>query len=228
MIYRSQELPLAVVVLEDTPLMADHLLAVLREWDRPTQVRLCTTMAEGLDAVRSSDIDLLIADLHLPDGLGTEVISLLRQTQPEAQSIVLSALNQKTLVLEAIKLGASGYIHKEDDAIDIIQGCEEILAGGSPMSVSIARLVIESLQAPASGTNAYEPSEAEESIHLTARESEVLNAISRGYKNSEIAKLLGISPQTIPVHVRNIYTKLEVRSRTEAVFEARRLGLLDE
>lgn len=208
--------------------MADHLQRVLREWDRPTQVRLCTTVAEGLAAVRSSDIDLLIADLHLPDGVGTEVISLLRQTQPEAQSIVLSALNQKTLVLEALKVGASGYIHKEDDAIDIIQGCEEILAGGSPMSVSIARLVIEALQAPASNMAADKTGEATDSIHLTGREAEVLNAISRGYKNSEIAELLGISHQTIPVHVRNIYNKLEVRSRTEAVFEARRLGLLDE
>jgi len=203
--------------------MAAHLMEVLKLWERAPDIRLCETVAQSIELIKLESIDLLIADIHLPDGVGIEAITYLRSYQPQAQSIVFSALNERTVVLEAIKQGASGYIHKEDQAADILSACEEVLAGGSPMTASIARLVIESLQG---SVGTARPENSASDIHLTPRENDVLNALSRGFTNNEIAELLSISQQTIPVHVRNIYRKLAVKSRTEAVFEARKLGLL--
>lgn len=204
--------------------MSEHLLEVLSHWDRSPELISCATVAESLAVISLEQIDLLIADIHLPDGLGIETIARLRELQPKSLSVVFSALSERTVVLDAIKQGASGYIHKEDMAADILHACEEVLSGGSPMSAGIARLVIESLQDPklpeATHTNGPD-------VQLTPRENDVLNALSRGFKNSEIAELLAVSQQTIPVHIRNIYRKLAVKSRTEAVFEARKLGLLE-
>ena len=212
---------LRVLVLEDTPIMQEHLLDVLENWSRPNEVRLAATVNDGQVLVKSDQFDLLIADVRLPDGEGIEVIRALRQAQPDALAIVFSALSDKQTVLRAIQAGASGYIHKEDLAADLYSAFEGILAGGSPMSSVVARLVVESLQSSP-------PSSDRADLHLTPRENEILQALAKGYSNSEIAELFGVSRQTIPVHIRNIYRKLEVKSRTEAVFEARRLGLLDQ
>ena len=216
--------PPKVLVMEDNPTMLEHLLDVLSFWDRSPELISCSTIADSLALISSEKVDLLIADIHLPDGVGTEVISRLRELQPEALSVVFSALNERTVVLDAIKQGASGYIYKEDAAADILHACEEVLAGGSPMSAGIARLVIESLQNPPIQTAR---DELGLEVQLTPREQDVLQALSRGFKNNEIAELLAVSQQTIPVHIRNIYRKLAVKSRTEAVFEARRMGLLE-
>jgi len=212
---------LRVLVLEDTPVMQEHLLDVLESWSRPTEVRLAETLCDGLAQVKSNQFDLLIADVRLPDGEGIEVIRALRRAQPDALAIVFSALSDKQTVLRAIQAGASGYIHKEDLAADLYSAFEGILAGGSPMSAVVARLVVESLQSSPPAADRVD-------LHLTPRESEIIQALAKGYTNSEIAELFGVSRQTIPVHIRNIYRKLEVKSRTEAVFEARRLGLLDQ
>lgn len=212
---------LRVLVLEDTPVMQEHLLDVLKNWSRRNEVRLAATVSDGLALVKSDRFDLLIADVRLPDGEGIEVIRALRQAQPDALAIVFSALSDKETVLRAIQAGASGYIHKEDLAADLYSAFEGILAGGSPMSAVVARLVVESLQLSPPAADRVD-------LHLTPRENEIIQALAKGYTNSEIAELFGVSNQTIPVHIRNIYRKLEVKSRTEAVFEARRLGLLDQ
>lgn len=211
---------LRVLLLEDNPVMVEHITEVLSQWSRPSEVLVASTVARGCAFGREKEFDLLIADMHLPDGEGIEVIKTFRREQPLAQAIVFSALNEKTLVLRAIKAGASGYIHKEDSAVDLLRSFEEILAGGSPMSVAIARLVIESMQ---TGIPLIEQTGE---LSLTPRESEIIQALAKGYSNTEIADLFQVSAQTIPVHVRNIYKKLEVKNRTEAVFEARRIGLI--
>lgn len=222
----EQQEPLRVLVLEDNPMMVEHLTYVLSQWDRAPDPFVCMSVEAALRAIDTAAFDLLIADLHLPDGNGSEVINALRISQPDALSIVFSALNDKKQVLEAIRKGASGYIVKEDEAADIIRACDEILAGGSPMSVTIARMVIDSMHTRSETVPATASSKSSE-VSMTPRENEVLEALARGFSNHEIADLLGISTQTIPVHIRNIYRKLEVKSRTEAVFEARKMGLLE-
>lgn len=217
---------LQILLLEDNLTLAEHLNLVVGGWDKCGTVYNCKNVSEGLNRIEISKIDLLIADLHLPDGLGIKVINALRLKQPDAQSIVFSALNDKVLVLEAIRSGASGFLLKDDTAVNILQGCEEILSGGSPMSASIARMVLDSLKPTVLEETVENTDSISTNVKLTTREDEVLNAIAKGFSNREIADLLQTSVQTVPVHIRNIYRKLEVSNRTQAVFEAQRIGLL--
>lgn len=212
-----------VLLLEDSSAVAIRIEQIIAEWEQAELVGSCSTLQEALSALKESSIDLLIADLKLPDGHGSEAIHFLRQQQPNAQSIVLSALSDRNTVVKAIQAGAAGYILKDDDQLEIVQSCQEILDGKSPMSTSIARQIIEILQS----NNFTSPHADIKESPLTSRETEVLSVISKGYSYRETAKLLDVSEQTIPVHIRNIYRKLEVKNRTSAVFEARKSGLID-
>ena len=145
-----------------------------------------------------------------------------------------------TVILQAIADGAVGYIHKGDESSEIINVIETAMAGDSPISPSIANKIVATLQnngndAPLAGLfrnkaghtpeGQVEPKQKAEI--LSPRELEVLNLISRGLSYSEVATTLSIAPTTVPVHIRNIYRKLQSKNRSEAVFEARNLGLLN-
>ena len=124
------------------------------------------------------------------------------------------------MVIDALRAGALGYLLKDDDSVGIVQAVEAILDGQSPISIGIARYLIDNLQ-----THVGRDDPPAEQAQLTAREIDVLNAIAKGFTNREIAEIMGISAQTGPVHVRNIYRKLQVSNRTEAAYEAYRLGM---
>ncbi len=211
-----------VLLLEDSPAVSERMQHVLSEWKEARWVSCYSTVSGAMAHIREQPVDLLIADLKLPDGSGIDVIRFIHQQQPDAQAVVLSALSDRNTVVKAIQAGAAGYILKDDDQLDIIHACQSILAGHSPMSTSIARKIIEVIQSESGEDEVVEV----EVNPLTPRENEVLSIISKGYTYRETAKLLDISEQTIPVHIRNIYRKLEVSNRTEAVFEARRSGLI--
>lgn len=212
-----------IVVLEDDRTVATRFERILREWSPEHRVASFQTLSDGLAALKSTAVDLLIADIHLPDGSGIQAIQYLTDRQPEAKAVVISALSDRRVVIDAIRAGAIGYLLKDDDVIEIIRAIESIMAGGSPISTAIARYVVESVQA----RNASLQSDAASATLLTSREVEVITAISKGYTNAEVATMLTISPQTVPVHVRNIYRKLDTRNRSEATSEARRLGILE-
>ena len=131
--------------------------------------------------------------------------------------MVISVLADDHTVLEAIEAGAAGYLLKDAEAIELVEAIEELCAGRSPISSSIARIIVRRLNAPP---------QAAALPTLTARESEILWGIAKGFTYAELAQQLGISRQTVPVHVKNIYRKLEANNRSEAVFEASRLGLI--
>lgn len=138
---------------------------------------------------------------------------------------MVSVLRDGPRVLEAIKAGASGYVLKDDSSYGIRSALEIVLEGKSPMSATIARQIVESIHMDTAKQN--QPEKPKVPNLLSPREREVLTAIARGFTNKEVAKLLGISPNTIPVHVRNIYRKLETTNRVETVYEAQAQGLID-
>lgn len=212
--------PLSLMLLEDNAILSRQVLKTLRAWPRCERVLHCRDIADACNAVaEEARLDVLIADLHLPDGSGVEVIRRVRRRHPEALIIVMSALNDGPVVLEAIRAGAAGYVDKADTRIDMVSAIEQAMAGMSPMSGTIARLIVKSLQEPV-------PDPALPRPELTRREAEVLNAVARGFSTREVADIFGISPQTVPVHTRNIYRKLEVSNKTEAIFIARQHGLI--
>jgi len=213
--------PVRIVVTEDDDPVRRRFVSVLSGWDGCILVADCATLAATEQVIRADQIDLLVTDCKLPDGSGIDAIALLRRLQPQAEAMVISVLADESTVLDAVKAGATGYLLKDAGSIDLIESIKDLLAGHSPISPRIARLLMRTLGAPTHP----EPPQPTTSL-LTAREMDILWGIAKGFTNAEIAERLGISRQTVPVHVRNIYRKLETTTRTETVFEASRMGLI--
>lgn len=189
------------------------------------------------DAVQS--IDILLTDLALPDGNGLDLIRLAGRVQPSCEALVISMFGDEDSVLSSVEAGALGYIQKDFTPDNIAHTILEMKAGASPISPMIARRVLAKYRAlhsaerdsPAARPNTI-ASSAEElpggsgRALLSAREQEVLELIARGFSYGEISKLKGVSVHTVQSHIKNLYTKLAVHSKSEAVYEATRLGLL--
>ncbi|MET3441916.1 DNA-binding NarL/FixJ family response regulator [Variovorax paradoxus] len=176
--------------------------------------------------------DVLLVDLGMPDGSGLDVIREAVARFPGCEPLVISVFGDEENVLSSIEAGAVGYIHKDAAPEDIAQTIVEMKAGASPISPMIARRVLakyRSLQLAGTPTAAAAPQAAVGGAApslLSAREHEVLTLIARGFSYAEIARLKGLSVHTVQTHIKNLYGKLAVHSKSEAVFEATRLGLL--
>lgn len=214
--------PWRMLLVEDDEPVRERLAAILRDWDGGVLAGVCASLADSLAAIESEAIDLLITDLKLPDGNGVDAIRALRLKRPEAEAMVISVLADERAVLEAIGAGASGYLLKDADSPDLVEAITDLMAGRSPISSRIARVLVRRLGAE---PRADQQREAPEGM-LTAREMDILWGVAKGFTYAELAERLGISRQTVPVHVRNIYRKLEASNRSEAVFQATRLGLI--
>ncbi len=225
--------PWRVLVVEDDP-DTRHFLAgcVLQHTELDLAAALGT--AAAATAWLTADpgpLDVLLCDLGLPDGHGVDVIAHAMRTHPGCESLVLSVFGDDRSVLSSIEAGALGYIHKDSSWDDIAQTILDMRAGASPISPMIARGVLSrfrhlaalagSAQLPLPPGSAPAPGEL-----LTPRETEVLDKIARGFSYAEISQLQGISVRTVQTHIKNLYRKLAVHSRSEAVFEATRLGLI--
>jgi DNA-binding NarL/FixJ family response regulator len=175
--------------------------------------------------------DLLLTDLALPDGHGLELIYRLRKLQPACDTLVISVLGDEDTVLACVEAGAVGYIHKDTQPDDMGRIIVDVKRGASPISPMLARKLLERLrQAEASEQAAVTQSPgsgASPSVHLTGRESDVLRLIARGYSYAEIADMEGISKHTVQMHIKNLYGKLAVHSRGQAVYQASLLGLVN-
>ncbi|MDP1750327.1 MAG: response regulator transcription factor, partial [Reyranella sp.] len=154
-----------------------------------------------------------------------------RERQPAAEAMVISVLADDRTVIEAIEAGATGYLLKDSDPIDIVKAIAELLAGRSPISSTIARTIVRRLGArdpsAAAGLDAAPDAASEPgSPPLTPREMDILWGIAKGFTYGELAERLKISKQTVPVHIKHIYRKLQASNRSEAVYEASRRGLI--
>ena len=204
--------------------MSKRLARIVAGWPGGKLVAACATLAEATRAIAENAIDLLITDLNLPDGHGVQAIRLLREAQPGAEAMVISVLADDRTVIEAIEAGATGYLLKDSDPIDIIEAISELLAGRSPISSAIARTIVRRLGGRPAPS---EPDAAGTDVQpLTPREMDILWGIAKGFTYGELAERLKISKQTVPVHIKNIYRKLQANNRSEAVYEASSRGLI--
>ncbi|MEZ5752170.1 MAG: response regulator transcription factor [Paracoccaceae bacterium] len=220
--------PIRVLLLEDSVPLLDRFARIVGEWPRADLVGACETLASARQAIATKRVDILVTDINLPDGNGIDAIRMLLKEQPHAQAVVVSVLRDGPRVLEAIKAGATGYVLKDDSSLGIRSVLEIVMEGKSPMSALIARQIVESIrEEPADDAPRQSVTTPAVPNLLSPREREVLTAIARGFTNKEVATLLGISANTIPVHVRNIYRKLDTTNRVEAVYEAQAQGLID-
>ncbi len=213
-----------ILLVEDDAPVRERLARIIARWPGGTLIAACATLADASAVIRDNAIDLLITDLDLPDGHGVQAIRLLRKTWPGAEAMVISVLADDRNVIDAIEAGATGYLLKDSDPIDIIDAITELLAGRSPISSAIARTIVGRLSGRAAKTEPV--AEQNDAQQLTPREMDILWGIAKGFTYGELAERLDISKNTVPVHIKNIYRKLQTNNRSEAVYEASRRGLI--
>jgi DNA-binding NarL/FixJ family response regulator len=153
--------------------------------------------------------DVVLMDIQLPHMSGVECVRKLKEQHPEIQILMLTVFEDDELVFDSLAAGATGYLLKRTPPGEILEGIAEVHRGGSPMSSYIARKVVRSFQKPPRGAGTNLP--------LSEREREILGHLAKGYRYKEIADTLAISLDTVRTHLRRIYEKLHVHSRTEAV-----------
>jgi len=217
--------PTRVAMVEDDADTSASLAASIQAQDWLELVAAWRTGAEAMVALAAQAPDVLLVDLGLPDMSGLDIIRLVAARHKQCDILVISMFGDEANVLAALEAGASGYLLKGLLTRDVTADIRDLLAGGSPLSPVIARQVLKRLKAPASLDAPARPAAVGDAT-LSPRETEILNAISRGFSYAEVAEVLHITVATVHTHLKRIYGKLAVHSKTEAVFEAGRLGLL--
>lgn len=240
-VFTESAKPCAVLMVEDDARTRDDFERNVRAHAGLRWLDGLGTVREALDwlAAAPEAPDVLLADLGLPDGSGLEVIRAAAARFPLCDPLVISVHGDAASVLASIEAGAVGYLHKDARPQDIARTILEVKAGASPISPMIARCVLTkyrslSLAAATPGVRGgatgvprgSTPPNVPSPGFLSVREQEVLDLIARGFSYSEIARLKMLSVNTVQTHIKNLYGKLAVHSKNEAVFEATRLGLL--
>jgi DNA-binding NarL/FixJ family response regulator len=215
--------PISVALVEDDPGMRERFERVIAAEPSLRLAFAASTAGELLEWFADNALDVLLVDLGLPDRSGLDVIRRCRDLQPACAMMVLTIFGDEANMLSAFEAGAGGYLLKDGTEADLAAHVLSLHAGGSPMSPIIARQLLVRWQ----GAAALPAAEVQATRQaLPPRESEVLALIAKGFTYAETAQRMGILPSTVQSHVRNIYAKLDVRNKAEAVFEARQLGLL--
>ncbi len=229
-----------VLIVEDDPQMRAFFAASVHACPQLHLLADVGTLADARSWLENPAhrVDVLLADLGLPDGSGLDVIRFARSCHPECEALVISMFGDEENVLASIEAGALGYIHKDAAPSDIAHTILEIKAGASPISPMIARRVLSKYlvlktssplgpPAAAKSTNRTASTNAPRGA-LSEREQAVLELVARGFSYGEIARLHNVSVHTVQSQIKNVYSKLAVHSKNEAVYEATRLGLLPQ
>lgn len=222
-------LPTPVLVVEDDALIQQRLLQILTGLGyQADMLHFASALAPARQLAAQQSFALALVDLGLPDGNGTELIAELRASDAVMGILVISAWSTKEAILNALRSGATGYVLKERDDLEVTLSIRSMLRGGAPIDPFIARRVISEFQQPDAPAEPPATTDAgiDSDVVLSAREISILNQVASGLTHREIAERLFISRHTVEAHVRNIYRKLAVSSRMRAVSEARSRGLL--
>lgn len=218
--------PITVLVVEDDALTRRTLSLAIEKEPSLKLLAALSDVKSALGWLEQQGAELLLVDLGLPDGSGIDIIRYCAHRHPTCNIMVITTSSDQDNVLDSIEAGASGYVLKDADRLDVVGALLDLHAGGSPMSPSIARKVLGRIRDGKRAVDTTAAEDAEEQVALTKRESTILDLIARGDSYGEVARQLSLSVGTIQTHIKNIYDKLSVHSRGEAVYEANRRGLL--
>lgn len=204
-----------VLIFEDNDALRESVSALLRLSERFVLAGTRSNVLSVNEDVRASAPDVILMDIDMPGMTGIEAVKLIRTFDRQVPILMLTVFDDNVNAFEAIRAGASGYLLKKHISSRLFSAMEEMLEGGAPMSPSIARMIVSSMQQ--GRENAYD---------LTVREHDVLSLLSKGESYKLIASQLKISLDTVRTHIKNIYEKLHVHSQTEAVSKAIRERLV--
>lgn len=219
--HEAMQTAIRIGLIEDDPHVRDGVQRVVAGVPAWCLSFVCASLQEA-ESAPLDRIDVLLLDIGLPDGSGLTVLARVPASVPV---LVISAIGDEATVVRAIEQGAAGYLLKDARAQDLIDAVSAVISGGAPISPGVASFLLRRMRTPAA------PAPTRRSVdspleQLTPRETDVLRALTRGYSYEETGTLLGITRNTVGQHIKQIYAKLAVNSRSEAVFQAIQAGWL--
>ncbi len=212
--------PISLVVIEDDVHLREEFAHMAQAHHNLSWLGGAGSLKEARELLARVTPDVVVIDLGLPDGDGTELIADLSRQRPGPVALVATVFGDEAHVIRAIEAGARGYLLKDMSTDEFARAIEMVHAGGAPLSPQIAKYLLARM-APSSQVPKPEPADA-----LTVRETDILTRIAQGFTVAETAEHLHISSHTVATHIKNIYSKMAVRNRMEAVNQARRRGLI--
>lgn len=217
-----------VLIVEDEPEFRMRFKQIVESEPTLELVGVAANKREAQELIDRSKFDVMLIDLGLPDGNGTDLIRQVSAKRPDVDIMVVTVFGDEQHVVSAIEAGATGYILKDSTAADVVSCIRLLRAGGSPVSPVVARSVLRAIRnrMGGAGGSTRPGGISPDNNPLSARETEILQLLAKGMSFNEIGEILGISPHTVTAHIKKIYRKLAVHSRGEAVYEATQMGLL--
>ncbi|MCK0538012.1 response regulator [Alcanivorax quisquiliarum] len=211
------------LILEDHAESRAWLTELVAEAFPGINIVVHTTLADAVACVEHQHFCLALLDISLPDGSGIDLVRRLRESNANTYVVMASIFDDDEHLFAALQAGAQGYVLKDQPRERLIAHLQGIIRGEPPLSPSIARRMLRHFRA--TPPPALPKSELPQA--LSERETEVLHFLARGFTRGDIAQALGITPNTVAGHVKNIYRKLDVSGRAEATLYAVRLGVVD-
>jgi DNA-binding NarL/FixJ family response regulator len=204
-------MPITVSIVEDHDQTRATIVALLRKAPGLRCLDAYPTAEAALVGVPLQKPDVLLVDIRLPGMSGIQCVAQLKAELPDLRVLMLTTYEERELIFNSLRAGASGYLLKNTLRTELVQAVEQVDAGGAPMSMPIARKLVSFFQQHSPVDSNVE--------NLTDREQEILTLLSKGYQYKEIADAAGVKLETVRSHIKHIYDKLHVRSRTEATLK---------
>ncbi len=203
-----------IAIVEDNKVIRESLTAYVQMDPEFQCICACGTAEEALEVLPHERPDVVLMDIQLPNQSGIECTAQLKQLLPDVRIIMVTVYGDPDLIFKALRAGACGYLLKRCTPEELTTAVREVQQGGAPMSREIARKVISHFQYAPEPAN-----DASEVDNLSPREREILELLTQGFSDKEIAEKLGVKHGTVRWHLQHVYEKLHVRSRTEAALK---------
>ncbi len=193
-----------VAIVEDDKILLESYTHIVNSSDKFVVVGSYSSAEDALTEMIRKKVEIVLMDIELPNLNGVKATEIIKEKYPHVEVVMVTIYEDNELVFDALKAGASGYITKSANYIELLTALDEIAKGGAPMSTKIAKMVIHNFH-----LNVNSP--------LTNREKEVLQLMAEGNTYTQISDVLFISRETVRTHIRNIYGKLQVNNKSEAI-----------
>jgi DNA-binding NarL/FixJ family response regulator len=199
----------SIAIIEDDEKVSQYLAEQIKLNIKVTDLRIFRDGETALQELTAQPVEVGLFDVNLPGMTGIDCIQRLKMLHPKMQMIVLTVYDDADTIFQALAAGATGYLLKSTPSDKVVEAISEVLEGGSPISSQIARKVIDAFAAKGKGNKFFQ--------ELSRREQEILELLRKGFRYKEIADQLFLSIDTVRTHIRNIYEKLQVNSRVDAL-----------
>lgn len=219
----SQEKTIRVLVVDDHQLIIDGLKSLLQDEPDIVFTGGANSMQQAIDFVTNNQVQVVLADINMPEGSGIETTRKLKAMQPDIQVLALTMHEDINMIRKMVEAGASGYILKRTNMNEVLEAIRVVAKGGKYLGRDVQEILLNNMGQP------EKPAEQTENpSKLTQRESEILNLITKELRNEEIAEKLFISERTVETHRRNIFTKTKTKSIVGLIKYAIANGLIDQ